>query len=83
METVKGNENGTARLWRLFHNKLTQLGVDPKNVGWLVKWCEGFAKSMKGSLASRSASDVLGYLLELARNENIKDWQLKQAVQAM
>jgi hypothetical protein len=56
MENVKAIDHGSVRLWRLFHNKLTQLGVDPKNVGWLVKWGEGFAKSMKGPLASRSAS---------------------------
>jgi len=83
MENVKAIEHGSVRLWRLFHNKLTQLGVDPKTIDWLVKWGEGFAKSMKGPLASRSASDVLNYLEKLAGNENIKDWQLKQAVQAL
>jgi hypothetical protein len=72
MENVKAIDHWSVRLWRLFHNKLTQLGVDPKNVDWLVKWGEGFAKSMKGPLASRSASDVLNYLEKLAGNENIK-----------
>jgi hypothetical protein len=48
MESVKANRHGAVRLWRLFFQKHTQLAVDPKNVDWLVKWGEGFARSMKG-----------------------------------
>lgn len=83
MDTVKVKENGSVRLWLLFHAKLINLGIDPKQADWLVKWAEGFAKSMKGPLASRSAADVLRYLEKTARAPNIKDWQIKQAVQAL
>ncbi|NTV14463.1 MAG: integron integrase [Desulfobulbaceae bacterium] len=38
---------------------------------------------MKGPLASRSAADVLRYLEKTAQAPNIKDWQIKQAVQAL
>lgn len=83
MDTVKGKENGSVRLWQVFHAKLVQLGIDPNQADWLVKWAEGFAKSMKGPLASRSAADVLRYLEKTAQAPNIKDWQIKQAVQAL
>jgi len=83
MDTVKVKENGSVRLWRLFHEKLIHLGIDPKQADWLVKWAEGFAKSMKGPLATRSAADVLRYLEKTAKSPNVKDWQVKQAVQAL
>jgi len=50
MDTVKGKEIATARLWQLFHEKLIGLGIDLKQAAWFVKWAEGFAKSMKGPL---------------------------------
>jgi len=83
MGTVKVKENGSVGLWQLFHAKLIHLGIDPKQADWLVKWAEGFAKSMKGPLASRSAADVLRYLEKTSQAPNIKDWQIKQAVQAL
>lgn len=84
MNSVKGkNENWAGSFWQLFLGKLIQLGIDPKQADWLIKWAEGFAKSMKGPLASRSAADVLLYLEKVAKRPNIKDWQVKQAVQAL
>jgi integron integrase len=84
MNSVKGkNENWAGSFWQLFLGKLIQLGIDPKQAEWLIKWAEGFAKSMKGPLASRSAADVLLYLEKVAKRPNIKDWQVKQAVQAL
>ncbi|NTW50527.1 MAG: tyrosine-type recombinase/integrase, partial [Chlorobiales bacterium] len=83
MEPVKGKETGTVRLWLLFHERLIGLGIDPKQADWLVKWAEGFAKSMKGPLASRTSADVLRYLEKLAKSPNLKEWQVKQAVQAL
>lgn len=83
MAYVKGKENQSFGLWRLFHEKLVGLGIEPEQAGWMVKWAEGFAKSMKGPLVSRSANDVLRYLENLAGQAHILDWQLKQAVQAL
>jgi integron integrase len=83
MEPVKGKETGAVRLWELFHEKLVSLGIDPKQASWFVKWAEGFAKSMKGPLASRTSADVLRYLEKLAKGSNVKEWQVKQAVQAL
>lgn len=83
METVKGKETGAVRLWQLFQEKLIGLGIDPKQAAWFVKWAEGFAKSMKGPLASRTSADVLRYLEKLAKSPNLKEWQVKQAVQAL
>ena len=74
MDTVKGKETGSVRLWQVFHAKLVHLGIDPKQADWLVKWAEGFAKSMKGPLATRSAADVLRFLEKTARGPSIKDW---------
>lgn len=83
MDTVKVKEIGAVRLWQLFNEKLISLGIDPKQAAWFVKWAVGFAKSMKGPLASRTSADVLRYLEKLAKGSNIKEWQVKQAVQAL
>ena len=83
MDTVKGKEIGSVRLWQVFHDKLVSLGIDSKQADWFVKWAVGFAKSMKGPLASRTSADVLRYLEKLAKGSSIKEWQVKQAVQAL
>ena len=71
MDTVKVNESVSVSLWQLFHAKLVQLGIDPNQADWLVKWAEGFAKSMQGLLAFLSAADVLRYLEKTAQAPKI------------
>ena len=83
MDDVKGKEYQQSSLWRLFHDQLVALGIDSAQAGWMVKWAEGFAMSMKGPLASRSGTDVLRYIEQLAGRPRIRKWQLKQAVQAL
>ena len=83
MDDVKGKEYQQSSLWRLFHDQLVALGIDSAQAGWMVKWAEGFAMSIKGPLASRSGTDVLRYIEQLAGRPRIRKWQLKQAVQAL
>jgi integron integrase len=83
MHNVKDKRSSTGEFWRQFHDKLIRLGVESGEAGWLAKWAEEFAKSMKGPLKSRSAADVLRYLEKIAKRPNLKEWQIKQAVQAL
>lgn len=83
MNTVKGKTGGTGEFWQLFFDKLVQHGIEVAQAEWMVKWAEGFAKSRKGPLKSRSAADVLHYLETLAENPKIRDWQINQAAQAL
>jgi hypothetical protein len=75
MTDVKDKRSNSGAYWLKFHDRLTKLGIESSEAGWLVKWAEGFAKSMKGPLKSRSAVDVLRYLEKIAKNSNLKEWQ--------
>jgi len=68
---VKGKESRQGKLWRLFHDKLIQLGIESNHAEWMVKWAEGFAKSMKGPLAERSPADLLRYFEKIAKRPSI------------
>ena len=84
MDNVKDKRNGTGKFWQRFHDKLISLGVESQEEARrLVKWAEGFAKSMKGPLKSRSAADVLRYLEKIAKTPNLDELQIKQAVLAL
>jgi hypothetical protein len=75
MGDVKEKGSGTGKYWQQFHDKLTSLGIESGEAGWLIKWAEAFAKSMKGPVKSRSAADVLRYLEKIAKSQNLKEWQ--------
>jgi integron integrase len=83
MDDVKDKRSGAGKFWQQFHDKLIHLGIESGEAGWLIKWSEGFAKSMKGPIKSRSAADVLRYLEKIAKGPNLKEWQVKQAVLAL
>jgi hypothetical protein len=65
-QSVKGKAPQPARLWEVFFQNLLEHGVASEQAGWYVMWAEGFAKSMKGTLASRSSGDVLRHPEKLA-----------------
>jgi integron integrase len=83
MKNVTEKEPQALGLWETFRRKLIALGIDPEKAGWHITWAQDFAKSMKGPVVSRSGNDVLRYLEKLARRTNIKDWQVRQAVQSL
>jgi hypothetical protein len=63
MDNVKDKRSGAGEFWQRFHYKLISLGVESQEEARrLVKWTEGFAKSIKGPLKSRSAADESRYL---------------------
>lgn len=41
MDTVKVKEIGAVRLWQLFNEKLTGLGIDPKQAALFVSFAIG------------------------------------------
>lgn len=80
---VKEKKSQVAPLWEAFHKNLLRHGIQQDQADWYVKWVQGFAKSMKGPLKSRSASDVLRYLEKLAGSNTMQEWHVKQAASAL
>lgn len=82
-KSVKGKVFQVIPLWVAYRQNLIRHGVPAEQAEWYVRWAEGFAKSMKGPLASRSGADILRYLEKQARRADMNEWQIRQAVQAV
>ena len=82
-KSVKGKVSQVIPLWAAYRQNLIKHGVLAEQAEWYVRWAEGFAKSMKGSLASRSGADILRYLEKQAGRADMNEWRIRQAVQAV
>jgi len=70
--------------WHLYVEKLHESGVKPPFDRWTVRRAEQYiAAHPDRRLADQSPGDVESYLTELGRQEGLKDWQFRQAVDAI
>ncbi len=77
-------DNTIERFWDKFINILEKQGIGESFLRWDVIRAEQYLKAYPGKkLAQHSAPDVNGYLEKLGRNEGLKDWQFRQAVDAI
>ncbi len=72
------------RFWDRFIANLQKQGVKDKHLRWYVIRAEHYIKAFPDKrLARHSAEDINGYLEELGRNDKVKDWHFRQAVDAI
>ncbi len=70
--------------WNLYIEKLHESGVKPPFDRWTVRRAEQYiAAHPDRRLADQSPADVDAYLTELGRQAGLKDWQFRQAVDAI
>ena len=76
--------NKVNKFWDSYRDAVVKSGVPDRNAGWYVRWSENFAKSITAKpLKKRTAADVRKFLLELSIKTGIKDWQVRQAEEAL
>lgn len=85
MPQTKSTPNKRVEIfWDRYLDLLNKRGVKPKVARWYVRRAEAFVKSLEGrKLRDLDATEVNRYLEELGRKGRIKDWQFRQAVDAI
>lgn len=72
------------RFWDKFIAKTTSYNVPSKSTRWYVKRVEEYIKAHSElRLAQHSPTHVETFLQDLGRNQQLSDWQFKQAVEAL
>lgn len=70
--------------WVAYGDAVVDSGIPEATAKWYVRWARKFALSIKGKpLRERSAEDVRVFLSALESQENIEQWQVKQASDAL
>jgi integron integrase len=73
-----------AQFWREYQSIVANTQVSPKAMEWYMRWAQAFEKALPGiPLRERTPEDVQAYLDALVRRNRYKDWQLKQANEAL
>ena len=85
MALSRDNSSDTvARFWDNYIKFLSDQGIKDTAQRWYVRRAEHYIQANKGrKLASHSPDDVNRYLQKLGREQRMKDWQFRQAVDAI
>jgi len=76
--------NNVNKFWLSYRGAVIASGIPEKTAEWYVHRAQKFAVSIKGkALRSRSSKDVHSFLNQLERQDNIEQWQVKQAEKAL
>lgn len=77
-------ESSVKRFWDRYINQLATRRIKPEQHRWYVKHVENYIKAHDGrKLQENTQADVTQYLLELGRRPGIKEWQFRQAIDAI
>ncbi len=70
--------------WEEYAVCARKAGVPDANIRWYAKWVERFAKCFRSiPLRERSVEDVKAFLNDLRADEQVQEWQIEQARQAL
>jgi hypothetical protein len=83
-QTASRNPDAVNRFWDKFVNNLIKQDIGEPFLRWHVKRAEQYLKAYSDKkLAAHTAADVNGYLENLGRKGDVKEWQFRQAVDAI
>lgn len=73
-----------ARFWAAYEQCVEQNHVSPDKSRFYVVWARRFANFVPGKhVTERTGAEVEAFLADLARQENVAPWQVKQAESAL
>lgn len=72
------------RFWEAYRGCAEENRVAPDRSRFYVKWAKEFTSFMpEKRLKARSGEDIKAFLADLARRQDIADWQVRQAEHAL
>jgi hypothetical protein len=78
------HEEKVRSFWDRYIKKVHESGTQPPFDRWMVKRAEQYIASFPGrKLAALEAGDVDRYLADLGKQAALKDWQFRQAIDAI
>jgi integron integrase len=81
---VKANGRNNPKFWNDFKAMVEAKGVPPNRLRWYEGWATQFARSARGvPLRERTKEHVQSFLVDLAKNPSLQNWQLKQAEESL
>ena len=81
---TKTLSNAIDRFWDRYINYLVNQGIKPDACRWYVRRVEQYIEANQGrKLIQHQPEDVTKYLQKLGREDQLKDWQFRQCVDAI